>query len=752
MCTIGESLNTSADSGQKTPHRTPRDGFDLPWGTTYVGTGRRRTAVDAVLRTLEELKLKARVVGEAPRESAGEAGVWTLNGTLSGTRIEATQTAPWYRLLTGGLPQRAAVVVEGAAGPGPEEGGTGDEPEGPLRLTVDLTLAPWCRRLIVGFWITWAVALGGLFWSTEPGALDTGPVENSLFVAAVLIFLLAVGAVPVLLGAVGGGRMSSVLWQPLLDRVERDGGALEPEGTGISRRYGLWMLSYCLSFLLCGGGALALHGMETLWLTTPGGFWVLAVLSGIATLLLGLAVVAYLRQGLSLRLEPLVPALVSTITMILFLGLPFPLVAADGVVVRALAQAPDPEVLAWRAWMLLLETGAIGAVGLAAAAYLVSISLGLWLSVERTRSRRGMPGVYREALRGGPILALARAFFLAFAAGAAGLIFFGLLFAAAWAVQAVFPVWERQVLRLPEASGVLLALALGWPPGDPWALALARRAWVLWAAAGWAAFGISVGQLVWDRRRTRETLRRLAQASPPASLHRVRRLLDRLDGGSGARPVEVVVSGQERIGAESHRFGWRSGECYIEVSKGALKRLSDEELEAVLAHELVHLRQRHALRHDLARWLGRIAFLGDGFSRALLDTFGSEAEADRQAVCSYGVDPDALIRCLRAIRTLNSFVQEDLLAGGFPVAGLSFGSRSRFRATLREADSLPILQRWLVAWRYFVLQYFHLSRLHYWHPVIDERIERLERLGSTRQRSETGLDGSSGSEATHHER
>jgi Zn-dependent protease with chaperone function len=153
--------------------------------------------------------------------------------------------------------------------------------------------------------------------------------------------------------------------------------------------------------------------------------------------------------------------------------------------------------------------------------------------------------------------------------------------------------------------------------------------------------------------------------------------------------------------------------------------LNSEELEALLAHELAHHVLHHCVRDNLLQFLGRLTVVGDGFTRALEDSFGYELEADRAAVVRLGVDPAALKGCLETIQQ-DAATNEDTVAP--LVAGLSaLGiAPSHCAEILRQGpSSLSFWSRWRLAWRLYVDQFTGNMNTSYWHPAIEERIAAL---------------------------
>ncbi|MFP3938993.1 MAG: M48 family metalloprotease [Thermoanaerobaculia bacterium] len=647
--------------------------------------------------------------------------------------VRGATRLPWYRLLAGSHPQRVEVRIEPRPEAGREDPG-GTEGAG-LRLSLDLTFVGWYRRLVLALWALWVTGLSALFAWTDPGRLH-GAAEARILLPAVLAVLAVAGWTPFLLRSLGGARLQATLWQPILRAVDRAGGHLEPEGTGAGRRFGLWFLAYGASFLAFGGGALALHAVETAW--QGGGGWFLLVLGGLAALLLASALAIGVWRGFGLRVEALVVGLGTSVSVLFLLMTPLLLVltvlaaGTDGA-----TPAGDPDHRAWWSRAVLGGTVLIPLLGLGLGAYTVATSRHVRESLERTRRWRGRPGVYWEAVRGGALLAAARGFFGLYALAAGGVVGLTLALAALWGGQALGGVGLDGLLpRVPSLTGPVLAAAVGLPPDHPGPARLARAGWVSWGILVWALAGFSVGQLVRARSRLRRRLETCRVPNPdgPSSLRGAGTQVQRVAAGP---EVYLAVTPGAGVKAIAHRFAWPRRRWIVEVSTGAVEGLAPDELEALVAHELAHLRHGHVLIRDLVLWVGRAAFVGDGFCRALLNSFGWEAEADREAARMLRERRRALVRCLWRVRDLNSLETdgswppgardrgrtEGSNGAGGPAGG-GTGGETGGDASPGGGAYRPV--RWRDVWEGFLQHYLGSSALDYWHPVTDERVARLQ--------------------------
>ena len=662
-------------------------------------------------------------------------------------RIDGETRRPWYRLLLGAHPQRVRGLVQGPSWPpgrapgsgAPSPEPSGDLQEGEVRLSLDLFFVAWYRRLVVALWGSWIIGLSALFWFTDSEQFQGGDRPASSLLVSIFVTLALVAWIPFLLRALGGARIQTMLWQPILRAIDRDGGYLEPERTGAGRRFGFWFVGYGTSFFLLGGGALVLDALETSWSTSPVWFWFLVVLVALAGLLIGSAFALGVWRGLGLRVEAIVLGIGSSV-VVLFL-FTTPLLPAMTVSMTQNALRSDPDAVAW--WVRMVLGGAllIWIFGLVLGLYLVSLSRYLWRPLQRTYLLRGRAGIYREAARGGALLAAARGFFGAYAAVLLGVMVAALCMTAAWAAQALgLADFEAFALHAPVAWGPLLAVAMGLPRETVWIGLVARGAWVGWALFVWGLVGMSVGQLALRRRRLRRNL--LDRTPKDEPKHRIlAERAKRVTRGKGTPTVYLAVrsgnkaagdeggdgNGEQAkgpIGACSYRFAWPRRQWFIEVTEGAVAELAPDELEALLAHELAHLRCGHVLAYDLLRWVGRLAFLGDGFCRGLLDSFGWELRADREAALALGDRRQALIHCLWRIAAVNPAVPS---LGGPEGLGIDAPAESAGAGDPGDAV-VPGWSGLRIAWRRFLRQYAFGSTLEYWHPSSDERVERIRRI------------------------
>lgn len=151
---------------------------------------------------------------------------------------------------------------------------------------------------------------------------------------------------------------------------------------------------------------------------------------------------------------------------------------------------------------------------------------------------------------------------------------------------------------------------------------------------------------------------------------------------------------------------------WIEISSAAIDLLDEEELGAIVAHELAHCVLGHTRDFATREWLGRFTLVGSTYMAAIFDSFGAELAADEEAIRRFGIAPRVLKRALLKLH----------LAAWISAAQTSNEGLEPPLRTLRTPSEN---EHWYTAW---LRLYRGEPPLAYWHPSVAERIERLERL------------------------
>lgn len=110
-------------------------------------------------------------------------------------------------------------------------------------------------------------------------------------------------------------------------------------------------------------------------------------------------------------------------------------------------------------------------------------------------------------------------------------------------------------------------------------------------------------------------------------------VLQRICAFAGVRPPIALPLESEAIQASVDIPPIPGSRSLLTVSNGAMKALPPEQLEALLAHEVGHIKQHHVLLFGLANFVSRWTFMGEGFLAAWMqESFDLEREADAFAV------------------------------------------------------------------------------------------------------------------------
>jgi len=677
----------------------------LFWGNPYIGRGDPEVAIEAI-----ETASKAAGLSHQVRRTRSD-------GVLE---IDTVQVASRRQIWSEVLLQRVVWRVEGR--------------DGVLHVTSDARMFPWFARRV----LLLALAIGVAF--ALSAALDVLVFTGRwrYLQALDLLLILPSGLALWLVDRfrpLGGGKVDD-LRDEVLARLEQAGGSLEPAGIDASRRYTWSFAAYLGYFFLAVAGWLSAQEMFGLGV---GGEWTLGemvplaaiVFSGV--LLVGLLVAMTRYRGVGERIASVQVGLASSMAMMAFLYgqlLWWMLLRVE--LPRGVVDTPKYRVLGWfAASIVVLFVGVAGALfrtALSAAgpsreALRRQRSYGWWAT---SRASSGDPATVRRfrwvVL---PVWAVWSCLILAGA---------GLAIVATGGVLAPGPGWRLDLL---ESTRFVAAAVLGASTETAWIKGLATLAWVAYAASIVALFVLSVGQLWRARRTARQRLREARPSRDTAAGRCLLEVFEPLAQRAGLRGVRPAVRDAPTIGAWSSSFGFLGQERFVEVTSGALDLLSRDELSALVAHELGHHLRRRPAVDNLVRWLGRVTFTGDGFSRAIQHSFGYEEEADRIAVgllVECGIDPRGLRTALLQIKHVNSVLWQGsstVTESGFPIAHVELPqalprSRGRAKAGFRTESGGPAGGRRVLG--EFLEQYTSSMALHYWHPTHDERLANLSRL------------------------
>jgi STE24 endopeptidase len=158
--------------------------------------------------------------------------------------------------------------------------------------------------------------------------------------------------------------------------------------------------------------------------------------------------------------------------------------------------------------------------------------------------------------------------------------------------------------------GVLLTAVLGLPllAAVLWLMERAGTLWWLWAWAVWVVFNLAV--LLLYPTVIAPMFNRFVPLEPGPVRDRVERLLERC--GFASKGLFVMDGSRRSAHGNAYFTGFGRGKRIVFFDT-LLARLSPDEIEAVLAHELGHFRHRHILKRIIVTFavsLAGLALLG----------------------------------------------------------------------------------------------------------------------------------------------
>lgn len=236
-----------------------------------------------------------------------------------------------------------------------------------------------------------------------------------------------------------------------------------------------------------------------------------------------------------------------------------------------------------------------------------------------------------------------------------------------------------------------------------------------------------------------------AQALPPDELRQVRRLVDNVSIGAGlATTPELRVV--DDAAPNAFATGLRPEKSFVGVTTGLLRTMPKRELEAVIAHEIAHVRNRDTYLMTMAAvFVGVIVFIADLGFRAL--AFGGGRReggggggviAIIAAVVGFLLAPYAAILMRMALSRRREYLADATAAEilNDPEAmALALRRLQADPTTVRHADS-SVAHLWIESpTDYLETERRGELRLASWfntHPPLDARIAALEEAGGFR--------------------
>ena len=672
------------------------------WGRTYVGRGDLDAALDAIT-----VACRSAGLFDQERREIGDGVV----------EIEAVQTAPWREVCRKRLLQRVTWRVESR--------------DGVLSVSSDFRMFrryAWRTVLL-------ALSIGMAFASTVllDALVFTGTRKWLQGLDLVLIAPASVVAIRLVDRFGILGRRTDSVWRRVLKTLENAGAVLEPMGLDGGRRYISSIMAYFIYFSAVGVGWLVFQVKLTPRLRAPEMrelIFFSLIIPAILLLVISLGLMSRYR-GLGERIASILVGLLTSLAAVSLLAsqLPWWLLSTA---IEAFARPVHHQQTRMLSWFFIFTTSFLGMWGLSLSGFAVAASRP---SYEELRWHGEHPAwkTWRAAIGDARIVRLFRWVFLPLWSLFGLLITAGLALAVFTMSSALSPQESALGDSAIGATRWVLASASGDSLQARWIGVLARGAWCLYGALVLTLFALSTGQLWYARRRTR---RRLRAARPDSTTGAGRRLVEvhrELSRVAGVPRVRLAVRDYPSIAAWSSAFGVLGHERYVEVTTGALEALDRDELSALVAHELAHHRHGRPRLDILFRWLGRVTFTGDGFSRAVQHSFGYEQEADRTALKlldELGIGAPALGNTLRKMRHTNSLFAAPGGNEGSGVPAVADPTPARAEVGAESSGPSDVAETWRSRWgqrlRLFVEQYVSGLDLHYWHPSYEERLAALE--------------------------
>lgn len=708
-------------------------GNALKWGTQFHGQGDARSAAKALAEALEAAGLRCNLTAEAPER----------------IRIRARQVSGWAKILMWGLPQETDCLVSA---------------NGILSVGFVFSLFGWYRVVVLLACLIFTAGLATTDELVRRGWHTSSPWAG-LVTGCLFAVSLALCFLPVRLLTALGGHHTEGIKQRFLSEFEKSGGRLSPQAIG-GRKHACCMFGY-LAYVL----------LSFLWMFRPEGSvsFNAMPMEVMAELVLALAFASVLlvtgyfllkTQGLADRMIAMLAGSVGAVGVVFLLSPPVLLRSAqmNAQQFAMLARTASVELKSQAAttsvhFLALLNLG-VPAAMVALGSALVAVGVAMALSSQTVLQRlkaRAEDAPYHLAVGGGTLVPLFRKLFLTAWTLLTVLILANLALVLAAAVQAIVPSFPFPTHHPAQLMGMSAAVVAGLPPDDPRTEWGARIVWILYGAGVGAAGIASVGQLAIRRRAAWLFLREsgLASERDPLALRlrdTTRQICQDWSWRQVSLPVEAVAPDYDSPHSAASSFGLLGQRRFIEMSQGLLRALkTPEQLGAVVAHELAHHALGHPQRDNLYRWLGRLSFVGDGFARAVQDSFRYEELADRKAG-DLGAEEEAFQSSLRLRRHLLAIFGNPpdpplppLLSGLEPLLRTIEGRRCLYAKKLQKAGfhALTFSERWKTAWCLFRRQYFRGMELHYWHPTERTRMKSSSTAGDVKAPYTASARGSS---------
>jgi heat shock protein HtpX len=207
------------------------------------------------------------------------------------------------------------------------------------------------------------------------------------------------------------------------------------------------------------------------------------------------------------------------------------------------------------------------------------------------------------------------------------------------------------------------------------------------------------------------------------------RIVRRLTEKAGMPMPAVYIIPEESPNAFA--TGRNPKHAAVAATAGIMRLLNEQELEAVMAHELTHVSNRDTLISTIAATIaGAITYLANMLQWSAM--FGGSRDDDNRGgligtIVLAVIAPIAAMLVQMAISRSREFAADN---GGGKLCGHPMALASALRKLHKGADAIPMQSGNPATSSLFIVNPFHggLAGMFSTHPPVEKRIEALEKL------------------------
>lgn len=232
---------------------------------------------------------------------------------------------------------------------------------------------------------------------------------------------------------------------------------------------------------------------------------------------------------------------------------------------------------------------------------------------------------------------------------------------------------------------------------------------------------------VWRFARTFAVAEKGAPICMPGKREGVESLVAQMCAHFGVPTPEVILTNGSLhlAGAGYAALGLGAGKLWLPVCALELDR---GELEALVAHEIGHFRDKVTRRLFFLNFVADITMLGKTFFLPAFDTFGMEFRSDETAVewlRIRNIKPESLVRLLYRIAAEKGQLMATERA--IPTSVCVVGHDELNSLKERFGDNRGLRNSLAKGWKAFWTLFFGAKLIYYFHPTLTARVERIRR-------------------------